>query len=378
MHNALCIMHYKKGFGIKMEKKVYLLLENGDVYEGTAFGAEKEVVGELVFTTAMTGYLETLTDPSYFGQIVCQTFPLIGNYGVIPSDFESKKPALTAYIVRELCQQPSNFRCDGLLDTFLKESNIPGIYGIDTRCLTKTVREYGVMNAAIKYTEPSKEDLEALKAYKVTEAVKSVTTDKKETFDAENGNFNVVLMDLGAKSNIRRELVKRGCNVTVVPGNTTAEEIKALSPDGIMLSNGPGDPAENTEIIAEIRKLCEYKIPTFGICLGHQLMALSQGAKTEKLKYGHRGANQPATDTKTGRVYITSQNHGYAVVASSLPENAYESFVNANDGTCEGVTYTDMPVFTVQFHPEACGGPLDTSFLFDRFISMMQEDKKNA
>ena len=361
-----------------MQRKAFLVLENGDVYEGTAFGAEKEATGELVFTTAMTGYLETLTDPSYFGQIVCQTFPLIGNYGVIPSDFESKKPALTAYIVRELCQQPSNFRSDGMLDTFLKDNDIPGICGIDTRCLTKTVREYGVMNCALLYREPAKEDIESLKSYKVTNAVKSVSTDHAEKFEAENGGLNVVLMDFGAKNNIRRELVKRGCNVTVVPGNTTADEIKAMAPDGIMLSNGPGDPEENTEIIAEIKKLCEYKIPTFGICLGHQIMALSQGAKTEKLKYGHRGANQPATDTKTGRVYITSQNHGYAVVADTLPENAYESFVNANDGTCEGVTYKNMPVFTVQFHPEACGGPLDTSFLFDRFIKMMKEDKKNA
>lgn len=361
-----------------MQRKAFLVLENGDVYEGTAFGAEKEATGELVFTTAMTGYLETLTDPSYFGQIVCQTFPLIGNYGVIPSDFESKKPALTAYIVRELCQQPSNFRCDGVLDTFLKDNDIPGICGIDTRCLTKTVREYGVMNSAILYREPTKDDIEGLKGYRVTNAVKSVTTDKPERFEAEDGELNVVLMDFGAKNNIRRELVKRGCNVTVVPGSTTAEEIKAMNPDGIMLSNGPGDPEENTEIIAEVKKLCEYKIPTFGICLGHQIMALSQGAKTEKLKYGHRGANQPATDTQTGRVYITSQNHGYAVVADTLPENAYESFVNANDGTCEGVTYKDMPVFTVQFHPEACGGPLDTSFLFDRFIKMMKEEKKNA
>lgn len=361
-----------------MEKKVYLLLENGDVYEGFAFGAEKEAVGELVFTTAMTGYLETLTDPSYYGQIVCQTFPLIGNYGVIPSDFESRKPALTAYIVREWCQQPSNFRCDGVLDTFLRKNDIPGIYGIDTRCLTKTVREYGVMNSKIMYTKPTDADIEAIKPYCVRNAVSSVTCAEKETFKAEDPKYNVVLMDFGAKDNIRRELVKRGCNVTVVPGGTGAEEIRAMSPDGIMLSNGPGDPAENVEIIAELKKLCSYKIPTFGICLGHQLMALSQGAKTEKLKYGHRGANQPATDTKTGRVYITSQNHGYAVVASTLPSNAYESFVNANDGTCEGVTYTDMPCFTVQFHPEACGGPLDTSFLFDRFIKMMQEDKNNA
>lgn len=361
-----------------MEKKAYLILENGDVYEGYAFGAEKETVGELVFTTAMTGYLETLTDPSYYGQLVCQTFPLIGNYGVIPSDFESRKPALKAYIVREWCRQPSNFRCDGVLDDFLKENDIPGLYGIDTRCLTKTVREYGVMNARLMYTEPTQADAESLKDFRITNAVPSVTIDNAATFHAENGKYNVVLMDFGAKMNICRELVKRGCNVTVVPGGTSAEQIKAMKPDGIMLSNGPGDPTDNPGIIEQIRILCEEKIPTFGICLGHQLLALSQGAKTKKLKYGHRGANQPATDTQTGRVYITSQNHGYAVVAESLPENAYESFVNANDGTCEGVTYTDMPAFTVQFHPEACGGPLDTAFLFDRFIAMIEEDQKNA
>lgn len=367
-----------KGQIVFMKKKAYLLLENGDVYQGFAFGAEKETVGELVFTTAMTGYLETLTDPSYYGQIVCQTFPLIGNYGVIPSDFESKKPALKAYIVREWCQQPSNFRCDGVLDTFLKQNEIPGLYGIDTRCLTKTVREYGVMNAKLLYTEPSQEEISSLKDYKIINAVKSVTLAEPEVFQAEDSKYQVVLMDFGAKANIRRELVKRGCDVTVVPGNTSAEEIKKMNPDGIMLSNGPGDPSENTEIIEQLKIITSYKIPTFGICLGHQLMALSQGAKTEKLKYGHRGANQPATDTQTGRVYITSQNHGYAVIADTLPKNAYQSFVNANDGTCEGVTYTDMPVFTVQFHPEACGGPLDTSFLFDRFIDLMQEEKNNA
>ena len=361
-----------------MEKRAYLILENGDVYEGYSFGAEKEVVGELVFTTAMTGYLETLTDPSYYGQIVCQTFPLIGKYGVIPSDFESSKPALRAYIVREWCQQPSNFRCEGQLDAFLKENNVPGLYGIDTRCLTKTVREYGVMNAKLMYTKPEASEAKALKEYKITGAVQAVTVKEPELHQAKETKYNVVLMDFGAKRRIRRNLMKLGCNVTVVPASTTAEEIIAMKPDGIMLSNGPGDPQENKEIIEQLRILSESNIPTFGICLGHQLLALSQGAKTTKLKYGHRGANQPATDLQTGRVYVTSQNHGYAVVSDSLPANAKVSFINANDGTCEGVTYTDRPMFSVQFHPEACGGPLDTSFLFDKFVSMMQEVKNNA
>lgn len=328
------------------------------------------------FTTAMTGYLETLTDPSYYGQVVIQTFPLIGNYGVIPSDFESKVPSLRGYIVREWCQAPSNFRCEGDLDTFLKESDIPGIYGLDTRALTRIVREYGVLNCKIAYSgEVTEEELAEIKAYKIEQAVESTTISEKEEFKAENGDLNVVLMDFGAKHNIGRELVKRGCNVTVVPAHTTAEQIKAMNPDGIMLSNGPGDPSDNTAIIAELKKLCEYKIPTFGICLGHQLLALSQGAKTEKLKYGHRGANQPAKEVETGRVYITSQNHGYAVVSDSMPSNGEVSFVNGNDNTCEGVKYNNMPAFSVQFHPEACGGPHDTAFLFDRFIDLMKNNK---
>lgn len=359
-----------------MSRTAYLILENGTVFEGKAFGAEKETTGELVFTTAMTGYLETLTDPSYYGQVVIQTFPLIGNYGVIPSDFESDSPSLKGYIVREWCQAPSNFRCEGDLDTFLKDCKIPGIYGIDTRALTRIVREYGVLNCKIAYSNDiSDKDLAEIKNYKICSAVESTTTDKKQEFKADNGELNVVLMDFGAKHNIGRELVKRGCNVTVVPANTTADEIKAMNPDGIMLSNGPGDPSDNTEIIAQLKKLCEYKIPTFGICLGHQLLALSQGAKTEKLKYGHRGANQPAKELETGRVYITSQNHGYAVVSDSMPSNGKVSFVNGNDNTCEGVTYTDMPAFSVQFHPEACGGPHDTAFLFDRFIKLIKDNK---
>lgn len=359
-----------------MSRKSFLILENGKVFEGKGFGAEKDVVGEIVFTTAMTGYLETLTDPSYYGQVVVQTFPLIGNYGVIPSDFESSRPALKAYIVRNRCQEPSNFRCEGILDTFLKNTGVPGIYDIDTRALTRIVREYGVMNCKITSTlDNLDKDLEEIKQYRVVDAVESVTPKEVASFAAENPRYNVALWDFGAKSNIQRSLLKRGCNVTVFPASATAEEIAAINPDGIMLSNGPGDPQENQEIIKQLRLLCEKKIPTFGICLGHQLLALSQGAATDKLKYGHRGANQPATDVETGRVYITSQNHGYAVVSKSLPANAKESFVNANDGTCEGVTYTNMPAFSVQFHPEACGGPLDTEFLFDRFISLIEENK---
>ena len=359
-----------------MSRSSYLILENGTYFEGNAFGAEKETTGELVFTTAMTGYLETLTDPSYYGQVVVQTFPLIGNYGVIPSDFESKSPALKAYIVRNRCQVPSNFRCEGDLDTFLKSQGIPGMYGLDTRALTRVVREYGVMNCKLVYSlDNFDKDLEEIKSYKITGAVKAVTADKSQLFPSKEHKLTVTLMDFGAKRNICRELVKRGCDVTVVPADTNAEEILKSNPDGIMLSNGPGDPSENTEIIDEIKKLCDKKIPIFGICLGHQLLALSQGAKTDKLKYGHRGANQPAKDLKTNRVYITSQNHGYAVVSDSLPSNAEEGFVNGNDSTCEGVNYTDMPAFSVQFHPEACGGPHDTAFLFDRFIDLMTENK---
>lgn len=359
-----------------MSRAAYLVLENGTVFEGKAFGAEKETTGELVFTTAMTGYLETLTDPSYFGQVVIQTFPLIGNYGVIPSDFESDSPALKGYIVREWCQAPSNFRCEGDLDTFLKNSSIPGIYGLDTRALTRIVREYGVMNCRIQYSpEVTDSDLEEIKSYVVSGAVEGTTIKKPETFENENAELNVVLMDFGAKHNIGRELVKRGCKLTVVPAGTKAEKILAMNPNGIMLSNGPGDPSENTEIITELKKLTEQKIPMFGICLGHQLLALSQGARTEKLKYGHRGANQPAKELETGRVYITSQNHGYAVVSDSMPQNGVVSFVNGNDNTCEGVNYTDMPAFSVQFHPEACGGPQDTAFLFDRFIKLMKDNK---
>lgn len=353
--------------------KVYLTLENGRQFTGYAFGAQKEVVGELVFTTGMTGYIETLTDPSYYGQIVTQTFPLIGNYGMIEADTESKKPWVTAYIVREKCDEPSNFRCGGTIDDYLKKQGIPGIYGIDTRELTKIVREAGVMNAAI--TKKPLKDLDEVRAYTIKDAVKSVTCDEIEYLGDPNG-IKVAVWDFGAKRNIMRELAKRGCYCMKVPSYYTAEQILALEPQGLMLTNGPGDPSENTEVIANIKKLAG-KLPIFGICLGHQLFALAMGGRTKKMKYGHRGSNQPVKNLDTGRVYISSQNHGYEVISSSV-EGGKLSFVNANDGTCEGFEYPELNAYTVQFHPEACGGPMDASYLFDKFILNIKEGRYHA
>lgn len=356
------------------ENEIYICLENGDVFKGYSFGADGEVIGELVFTTGMCGYIETLTDPSYYGQIVMQTFPLIGNYGIIPDDFESKKPYLSAYIVREKCDNPSNFRCEKTLDKYLKDNGIVGVYGVDTREITKTIRESGVMNAIIT-TNPNSVDMEKVRQYKVTDAVKSVSTDKPALFPSEEHKYNVVLLDFGAKKNIIRELNKRGCNVAVMPYDTKAEDILKLGVDGIMLSNGPGDPAQNTEIVEELKKLIG-KVPIFGICLGHQLLALAMGGETTKLKYGHRGVNQPVKNLATGRTYISSQNHGYAVISESVTDKGGEiSYVNANDNTCEGVDYLDKLAFSVQFHPEACSGPHDTRFIFDKFINMMGGNK---
>lgn len=350
--------------------KRYLVLQDGTVFEGQAFGSDITSIGELVFTTGMCGYIETLTDPSYYGQIVLQTFPLIGNYGIIEPDFEGKCH-VKGYVVREWCDAPSNFRCQYDLDKFLKDNNIPGIYGVDTREITRTIREMGVMNAMLSDEIPS--SLEKIKSYSVTNAVKSVTSKETETMQPENEmKYKVVLMDFGAKANIARSLAKRGCEVICVPGTATAEEVLAHAPDGIMLSNGPGDPQENTDIIKEIAKLFGKK-PMFGICLGHQLMALSQGGNTVKLKYGHRGPNQPVKDILGTRTFITSQNHGYAVLSDSI-KNGKIRYINANDSTCEGIDYIENKAFSVQFHPEACSGPKDTEFLFDRFCALMQSE----
>ena len=352
-----------------MEKEVYICLESGEVFKGYRFGADGDITGELVFTTGMGGYIETLTDPSYYGQIVLQTFPLIGNYGIISEDMESKRSYVSAYIVREKCDEPSNFRSEKSLDSFLKEQGVIGVWGVDTREITKIIREYGVMNAIIT-DNPKAVDIDKVKEYKIESAVKSVSSPSPYLSPSDEHKFNVVLIDYGAKGNIVRELNVRGCNVAIMPHDTKAEDILKLSPDGIMLSNGPGDPADNTDEIEELKKLIG-KVPIFGICLGHQLLALAMGGKTVKLKYGHRGVNQPVKNLETKRTYISSQNHGYAVVSDSVKDKGEVSYVNANDGTCEGIDYPEYNAFSVQFHPEACSGPKDTEFIFGKFIDMM-------
>ncbi|GHS86764.1 carbamoyl-phosphate synthase small chain [Synergistales bacterium] len=354
----------------------FLVLANGRVFEGKSFGASGETLGEVVFTTGMTGYLETLTDPSYNGQIVTQTFPLIGNYGVIPEDFESAAVQPKGYIAREWCEYPSNFRSQGNIDAFLKERGIVGLCGVDTRELTRVIRDNGVMGGVIT-ANPENVDMKKLTAFRITDAVANVSIKEVRRETPPEPKYRVALWDFGVKENIVRNLFSRGCEVIQIPYGYTAEQIRAFEPDGVMLSNGPGDPAENTGIIAELRKVADAKVPIFGICLGHQLLALSMGGATSKLKYGHRGANQPARDVKTGRVSITTQNHGYMVDSESLGAKGTQigelRYINANDGTCEGIDYLSIPAFTVQFHPEAAAGPRDTSFLFDRFLTLMDE-----
>ena len=403
--------------------KAFLILEDGTVFTGTSFGAAKEVISEIVFNTSMAGYPEVLTDPSYAGQAVCMTYPLIGNYGVCLEDMESVRPWPDALIVRETCHVPSNFRSDESLDAFMKKYDIPGISGIDTRALTKLLREIGTMNGMV--TTDEHYDLQIilpqLKKYTCGKVVEKVTCKEKYTVPgakdlSENGpisghaffdsneyekyqdgdksckekrpslvrNLNgqglkIGLLDVGLKENIVRSLSMRGCDVTVYPAWTPAAEILADQPDGIMISNGPGDPKECTSIIAEVRKLYESNVPIFAICLGHQLMALATGSDTFKLKYGHRGGNHPVKDLTTGRVYISSQNHGYAVDESSVnPAIAEPLFVNVNDGTNEGLVYKGKNIFTVQFHPEACPGPQDSGFLFDRFLENIKEGRNTA
>ena len=357
--------------------KAFLILEDGTVFIGESIGSTKDAISEIVFNTSMTGYLEVLTDPSYAGQAVCMTYPLIGNYGITP-DMESTKPWPDGFIVRELSRMPSNFRCEGSIQEFLIKHDIPGIAGIDTRALTKILREKGTMNGMITTNEAYNLDevLPKLAAYKTGDVVSKVTCSEK--YILKGSGKRVALMDFGAKKNIAKSLNERGCEVTVFPAHTPASEILNGGFDGIMLSNGPGDPKDCGPIIDEVKKLYDSNMPIFAICLGHQLMALATGTDTHRLKYGHRGGNHPVKDLETGRVYISSQNHGYVVDTDKLdPKVATPAFVNVNDGTNEGLKYTGKNIFTVQLHPEACPGPQDSGYLFDRFITMM-EDSSNA
>ena len=355
--------------------KAFLILEDGTVFNGTSIGSTREVISEIVFNTSMTGYLEVLTDPSYAGQAVTMTYPLIGNYGICYKDMESLKAWPDGYIVRELSRMPSNFRCEDPIQKFLIDNDIPGIAGVDTRALTKILREKGTMNGMITTNENYNLDeiLPKIKEYKVTGVVDKVTCSEKKVLKGDGPK--VALYDFGAKNNIARSLNSRGCEVTIYPARTPAEEVLKTNPDGIMLSNGPGDPKECVSEIEEIKKLYNSDVPIFAICLGHQLMALATGADTHKLKYGHRGANHPVKDLITGKVYISSQNHGYVVDETTLnPEIARPAFENVNDKTNEGLEYIGKNIFTVQFHPEACAGPQDTAYLFDRFMDMMKKE----
>ncbi|MCM1284282.1 MAG: carbamoyl phosphate synthase small subunit [Muribaculaceae bacterium] len=355
--------------------KAFLILEDGTVFKGQSIGSTREVISEIVFNTSMTGYLEVLTDPSYAGQAVVMTYPLIGNYGITP-DMESARPWPDGYIVRELSRSYSNFRAEGSIQDYLKKYDIPGIAGIDTRALTKLLREKGTMNGMITTDENYVPDeiLPRLKAYTTGNVVELVTCTEKSVLKGRGKK--VALLDLGAKNNIARCLNERGCQVTIYPAHTPAEEILEAQPDGIMLSNGPGDPKACGGVIEELKKLYASDVPIFAICLGHQLMALATGADTHKMKYGHRGGNHPVRDIATGKVYISSQNHGYVVDMDRLdPRVARPAFINVNDNTIEGLSYVGKNIFTVQFHPEACPGPQDSSFLFDRFIQMMEGDQ---
>ena len=358
------------------KKKVYLTLANGKVFEGYRFGADGEVVGELVFSTGMVGYVETLTDPNNFGQIVVQTFPLIGNYGVMPQDAESARAWVSAYVVREVCETPSNFRCEGTLDDYLKEQGVVGVYGVDTRELTKILREEGAMNAKITSKPLTDDVVKAISAYETKEAVQTVATQQKAFYETENSTRTVALWDVGVNRSTIENLLAQGWNVIVMPANSSAEEILATGAHGVVLSDGPGNPNENTAIIAEIKKIAG-KIPVLGLGLGHQLFALALGAEVKKQKYGHRGGNQPVKCVKCGKVYISTQNHGYEVVKETVKEGVVK-FINVNDGSCEGIDYDEYDAFTVQFVPEACSIGNPENPLYKKFFALMKKENENA
>jgi carbamoyl-phosphate synthase small subunit len=364
-----------------------LALEDGTIFTGRAFGAPGETAGEVVFNTSMTGYQEVLTDPSYTGQIVTMTYPLQGNYGTTAEDQESLGVRVAGFVVRELTRVPSNFRSHRDLDTYLKASNVTGIEGIDTRALVRRLRVRGAMSGILSTTDLADASLAAkAKAYPGMagrDLVREVVPDKAFTWNQGFGSFQehvlpkrpltkrVVAIDYGMKWNILRCLTQVGCNVTVVPGTATAKEVLAHEPDGIFLSNGPGDPAAVGYAIQTVKDLLSTKKPIFGICLGHQLLGLAFGANTFKLKFGHRGANQPVLNQRTKQVEITTQNHGFAVDPKSLPKDVEPTHINLNDQTLEGLRHVTKPVFSVQYHPEAAAGPHDSSYLFEEFRQMM-------
>lgn len=357
------------------KKKVFLTLENGDVFQGYRFGADGDVIAKLVFNTSMVGYMETLTDPCAYGQMIVQTFPLIGNYGKIEKDVESEKAWCSAYIVREICDAPSNFRMEGTLDEYLKAQGVVGVYGVDTRQLTKVLREYGTLNAKIS-DKPALEDYDEIAAYQVKNAVENTAPKCQKVFGEDNSAYTVALWNFGEKNSSIQTLVSLGAKVISMPASATAEEILALNPDGIVLSNGAGDPNENVGIIEQVKKVLGKK-PVFGVGLGHQLVALACGAEVVEMKYGHRGGNQPVKDLQSGCVYITAQNHGYEVLKESVQQGEVR-FINVNDNSCEGIFYEDLKALTVQFTPETFGVGHTENPLFDKFFDLMRKEKENA
>lgn len=357
--------------------KIQLVLESGESFIGESIGAKVSQVdslGEIVFNTSMSGYQEVFTDPSYCDQLVVMTYPLIGNYGITKDDFEGKKSYVKAIVIKEDCDDPSNWRNQGSLDSFLKEQNIAGIKDIDTRKLTKLIRSKGTMKAALFPLDTDAKIInEKLNQNLPTDQIPRVSSQKIEFHKAEESNHKVVMMDFGHKKNILSSLLKRGCDVHLVPYNTSFKEIEELAPDGIMLSNGPGDPQDIPEVLPVIQKL-QTQYPLFAICMGHQLFALANGAQTIKMKFGHRGANHPVKNFAHDRVYITSQNHSYAVDEKSLKKTPLEvTEVNLNDKSVEGLRHKNLPCFSVQYHPEASPGPKDTEYLFDQFINLMKD-----
>lgn len=358
--------------------KRQLILEDGTVFIGEGFGSNTETIGEVVFNTGMTGYQEILSDPSYCGQIVTLTYPLIGNYGINRDDFETIHPAVKGFIVKEAADFPSNWRSELTIAEYFERKNIPGIFGIDTRKLTRIIRQYGTLKGAICSSETDSQEMIAkLRQIKLlTDQVRQVST--KNPYPSPGRGQRVVLVDFGMKHGILRELNERGCDVIVVPYYTTAEEILQLSPDGIMLSNGPGDPKDVPEAVDMLKSVLG-RVPLFGICLGHQLFALACGAQTVKMRFGHRGSNHPVKELATGKIAITAQNHGFTVDSASIPNTRLAiTHIALNDGTVEGLKHLDYPAFTVQYHPEASPGPEDANSLFDQFLLMMEENKQEV